>query len=64
MELLGNRSAALPRDKVYGIMAASGVEIPVSSVETNVGAWNKWFEQAVSHGHVRWLCCPWRPPRL
>ncbi len=58
MELLGNRSATLPRDEVCGIMAASGVEIPTSSDETNEGAWSKWFEQAVAHGHVRWLLMP------
>lgn len=58
MELLGNRSAMLPRDEVYGIMAASGVEIPTSSSETDVGAWSKWFEQAVCEGHIRWLLMP------
>ena len=57
-ELLGNRSTALPRDEVYGVMAASGVEIPTQSIETNEGAWSKWFEQAVSEGHVRWLLMP------
>ncbi|RSL40047.1 hypothetical protein CEP54_016203 [Fusarium duplospermum] len=58
MELLGNRSAELPRDEVYGIMAASGVEISTSTSETNKGAWSKWFEQAVSCGHLRWLLMP------
>ena len=58
MELLGNRSAELPRDEVYGIMAASGVEILTSSYETKEGAWSKWFEKAISEGHVRWLLMP------
>ena len=62
MELLGNRSADLPRDEVYGIMAASGVEIPVSSAETKLGAWSKWFETAVAQGHVRWLLTPVTTP--
>lgn len=58
MELLGNRTAELPRDEVYGVMAASGVQIPPLSVETKEGAWSKWFEQAVSEGHIRWLLMP------
>ncbi|PNP61191.1 hypothetical protein FNYG_14108 [Fusarium nygamai] len=62
MELLGNRSAELPRDEVYGIMAASGVEISTSTSETNKGAWSKWFEQAVSCGHLRWLLMPVATP--
>lgn len=58
MELLGNRSAELPRDEVYGIMAASGVEIPPETTEIREDAWSKWFEQAITQGHLRWLLMP------
>ena len=36
----------------------SGVQIPPLSIETKEGAWSKWFEQAVSEGHIRWLLMP------
>jgi hypothetical protein len=61
MELLGNRKATVPVDEVYGIMAASGVEIKPVQGETRERAWERWCEAAVLSGHLRWLMLPPAP---
>lgn len=58
MEMLGNRHALLPVDEVYGIMAASTVEISVQSKESRENAWKRWLEAALTAGHIRWLMLP------
>jgi hypothetical protein len=58
MELLGNRQATVEVDEVYGVMAASGVEIPMASEHTKEKAWEAWIEHAVKSGHIRWLLMP------
>lgn len=58
MELLGNRSASIPADEVYGVMAASDVEIPSRAGMHKEDAWQLWCEEAVRKGHVRWLLMP------
>jgi hypothetical protein len=61
MELLGNRKATVPVDEVYGIMAASTVEIDPIKGETKEEAWERWCEAAVLNGHIRWLMLPPTP---
>jgi hypothetical protein len=61
MELLGNRTATVPVDEVYGIMAASSVEIYPIKGETKEQAWERWCEAAVLNGHIRWLMLPPTP---
>jgi hypothetical protein len=58
MELIGNRKATVPVDEVYGIMAASTVEIDPVKGETREEAWERWCEAAVLKGHIRWLMLP------
>lgn len=58
MELLGNRQATVPVDEVYGVMAASRVEIEVVLGETKLQVWERWCEQAIRRGHMRWLLLP------
>ncbi|KAJ5652789.1 HET domain protein [Penicillium longicatenatum] len=58
MELLGNRKATVPVDEVYGIMAATGVEISVRPKESREAAWKRWLEAALMAGHLRWLMIP------
>jgi hypothetical protein len=58
MELLGNRQATVPVDEVYGVMAASGVEIQPVERESREQAWMRWCEVAISQGHIRWLMLP------
>lgn len=58
MELLGNRKATVSVDEVYGIMAASTVEITPKSGESKEKAWERWCEAAVSKGHLRWAMLP------
>jgi hypothetical protein len=58
MEMLGNRQAFLPVDEVYGIMAASTVEISVQPKESRESAWKRWLEAALTAGHLRWLMIP------
>lgn len=58
MELLGNRKATAPVDEVYGIMAASTVEIDPLKGETREEAWERWCEAAILKGHIRWLMLP------
>ncbi|KAJ5640100.1 HET domain protein [Penicillium longicatenatum] len=58
MELLGNRKATVPVDEVYGIMAATGVEISVRPKESRETAWKRWLEAALMAGHLRWLMIP------
>ncbi|KAJ6115338.1 HET domain protein [Penicillium sp. IBT 16267x] len=58
MELLGNRQATVPVDEVYGIMAATGVEISVQPKESRESAWKRWLEAALTAGHLRWLMIP------
>lgn len=61
MELLGNRKASVPVDEVYGVMAASGVEMHTVVGETKEQAWRRWWETAVQRGHVRWAMLPQAP---
>jgi len=61
MELLGNRKATVPVDEVYGIMAASTVEIDPVKDETKEEAWERWCGAAVLNGHMRWLMLPPTP---
>lgn len=58
IEMLGNRQATLPVDEVYGIMAASTVEISVRPKESRESAWKRWLEAALIAGHLRWLMIP------
>ena len=58
MELLGNRSATMPEDEVYGVMAASGVVIENVSTKPREEIWQHWCEKAVGEGHVRWALLP------
>ena len=58
MELLGNRTASVPVDEIYGTMAASGVIIRPESLGSKETAWNAWCEEAVRTGHVRWALLP------
>ena len=64
MELLGNRTASLPVDEVFGTMAASGVVIEQLGVESKEEAWRLWWEKAVREGHVRWALLPPAIPAL
>jgi hypothetical protein len=57
-ELLGNREATGPVDEVYGIMAASTVNIDPIKGETREEAWERWCEAAILKGHIRWLMLP------
>ena len=61
MELLGNRKATVPVDEIYGVMAASTVEIDPIKGETKEEAWERWCEAAVLNGHIRWLMLPPTP---
>ncbi|KAF2187471.1 HET domain protein [Zopfia rhizophila CBS 207.26] len=61
MELLGNRNATVPVDEVYGVMAASGVEIAPVPGESRERAWERWWEAAVCRGQVRWAVLPPAP---
>ena len=58
MELLGNRTASVPIDEIYGTMAASGVTIDPKNIVSKETAWNTWCEKAVRVGHVRWAFLP------
>ncbi|KAI1326771.1 heterokaryon incompatibility protein-domain-containing protein [Xylariaceae sp. FL0255] len=58
MELLGNRKATVECDEVYGVMAASGVEITTIKGESKEQAWTRWVEAAFGRGHLRWLLMP------
>lgn len=58
MEMLGNRKAFFLVDEVYGIMAASTVEISVKPEESREGAWKRWIQAALTAGHLRWLMIP------
>lgn len=59
MELLGNRSATVPADEIYGAMAASGVIIDLSHPNrSRKYNWRHWCEQAIREGHIRWALLP------
>lgn len=59
MELLGNRSATVPADEIYGAMAASGVIIDLSHPNrSREYIWRLWCEQAIREGHIRWALLP------
>lgn len=58
MELVGNRSATMPEDEVYGVMAASGVNIENVSSKRKEDIWRRWCEQAIREGHLRWAFLP------
>ena len=58
MELLGNRTASVPVDEIFGTMAASGVIIDPNNIGSKEMAWNTWCEEAVRIGHIRWALLP------
>ena len=58
MELLGNRTASVPVDEIYGTMAASGVTIDPKNLDSKEAAWIAWCEEAVRAGHIRWALLP------
>lgn len=59
MELLGNRSATVPADEIYGAMAASGVILDLSRPNrSRESIWRLWCEQAIREGHIRWALLP------
>lgn len=59
MELLGNRSATVPADEIYGAMAASGVIVNLSRpYRSRESIWRLWCEQAIREGHIRWALLP------
>ncbi|KAK3054740.1 hypothetical protein LTR09_004469 [Extremus antarcticus] len=64
MELLGNRTATMPVDEVYGIMAASEVIIDAVAGEDQYEAWRRWCEAAVLQGNLRWILSPSNDERV
>lgn len=64
MELLGNRSATVEGDEVYGVMSAAGVEISSRAGEKREVAWKEWIEAAISEGNLRWLMLPMVSPHI
>lgn len=59
MELLGNRSATVPADEIYGVMAASGVILDLTRPNrSREHIWRLWCEQAIREGHIRWALLP------
>lgn len=64
MELLGNRSATVEGDEVYGVMSAAGVEIASRVGEKREVAWTEWVQAAISKGNLRWLMLPMVSPPI
>ena len=58
MELLGNRTATVPEDEIYGLMAASGVVLHQTSITGKEKVWALWWEKAIQTGHFRWAMLP------
>jgi Heterokaryon incompatibility protein (HET) len=58
MELLGNRTATVPEDEVYGLMAASSVVLQETNVKGKEKVWAMWWEEALRTGHFRWALLP------
>ena len=58
MELLGNRTATVPEDEIYGLMAASGVVLHQTNVTGKEKVWTLWWERAIETGHLRWALFP------
>lgn len=58
MELLGNRTATIPEDEIYGLMAASGVLLKRTSYIGKDKVWALWWEEAIRTGHFRWALLP------
>ena len=58
MEVLGNRTASVPVDEIFGTMAASGVMIVVTKLSDQEKARALWCEQAIREGHLRWALLP------
>jgi len=58
MELLGNKSATVPEDEVYGLMAASSVVLQKTNVKGKEKVWATWWEEALRTGHFRWALLP------
>lgn len=58
MELLGNRTATVPEDEVYGLMAASGVVLHQTNITGKEKVWALWWEKAIQTGHFRWAVLP------
>ena len=58
MELLGNRTATIPEDEIYGLMAASGVSLKQTSYIGKDKVWALWWEEAIRTGHFRWALLP------
>lgn len=58
MELLGNRTATIPEDEIYGLMSASGVVLQQTGVTGKEKVWTLWWEKAIQTGHLRWALLP------
>lgn len=58
MELLGNRTATVPEDEIYGLMAASGVVLHETGITGKEKVWALWWEKAIQTGHFRWAMLP------
>ena len=58
MELLGNRTATVPEDEVFGLMAASGVVLNETHIVGKEKVWALWWEKAIQTGHLRWALLP------
>lgn len=58
MELLGNRTATIPEDEIYGMMAASGVMLHETCITGKERVWALWWEKAIQTGHIRWAMLP------
>lgn len=58
MELLGNRTATVPEDEIYGLMAASGVVLHQTDVIGKEKVWTLWWEKAIQTEHLRWALLP------
>lgn len=58
MELLGNRTATVPEDEIYGLMAASGVVLQQTNISGKEKVWALWWEKAIQTGHFRWALLP------
>lgn len=58
MDLARHRDTTIPADKIYGIMAASGVKIAPIHAESLEDAWKRWWTAALHQGHIRWALLP------
>ena len=64
MELLGNRTATVPEDEIFGLMAASGVVLEETNIVGKEKVWSLWWEKAIRTGHFRWALLPPATPTV